>query len=251
MKRKLLSKYSSNILYYFQSRITATKSRGLIFVVLFAALIVYYLLFYYTQIKTTIVYINHNLSSESRVYQLHSFGTNEKLVPDFINQVIDKVQKPATCLVIIRTTDGGIGNRMFLFASAYGLARLHQCDLYVAPWILTDLRSIFIINLNNTPIHLITNDSVVNQTGLNQRFSACTLFDDLLKVPLNPNLTVYEMTGFYQAFGYFVKYKDEISYLFQFNQLAIGRNLPLVEQLLKGLILFDRDSSVEIGTQFF
>ncbi|CAF3986267.1 unnamed protein product, partial [Rotaria sordida] len=47
----------------------------------------------------------------------------------------DKAQGPSTCLIIIRSADGALGNRMFLFASAYGLARLHQCQLYVAPWI--------------------------------------------------------------------------------------------------------------------
>jgi hypothetical protein len=98
----------------------------------------------------------------------------------------------------------------------------------------------FILNLNNTPIHLVTNDSVVNRTGLIQRYSACTLYDDLLKIPLSQNLTTYEMTGFYQAFGYFVKYKEEISYLFQFHQVPIERNVPLVEQLVKGTTKFNR-----------
>ena len=42
------------------------------------------------------------------------------------------------------------------------------------------------------------------------------------------------MVGFYQAYGYFEKYREEISFLFQFNRDSMSKNVPLVEQLLKG-----------------
>ena len=115
-----------------------------------------------------------------------------------------------------------------------------------APWIITDLRSIFLLHLNDTPVHLITDDTVVNRTGIVKRYSSCTLFSDLLKIPLQENLTKYEMIGFYQSFGYFVKYRDELAYLFQFNQIAIERNIPLVEQLLRGRNLERRFLSITI-----
>jgi hypothetical protein len=218
--------------HYLQSRITITKFIAFIFCILTILSIIYYILLNENQRQSTVIYINKNSSSKTTVRLVN----NEKLISDYIPKIFDKAQEPPTCLIIIRTTDGGIGNRMFLFASAYGLARLHQCNLYVAPHILVDLRSIFTVNLNHTAVHLIINDSVANQTGIFGRYSACTLFDDLLKIPLNSYLNRYEMIGFYQAFGYFVKYKDEISYLFQFNQAAIKATVPLVEQLLKGLI---------------
>jgi len=218
--------------HYLQSRITISKFIAFIFCILTILSIIYYFLLNENQSKSTIIYINNNASSKTTIHLIN----NEKLISYYVPKIFDKAQEPSTCLIIIRTADGGIGNRMFLFASAYGLARLHQCDLYVAPYILVDLRSIFTVNLNHTAVHLITNDSIVNITRLFGRYSACTLFDDLLKIPLNSNLTRYEMIGFYQAFGYFVKYKDEISYLFQFNQAAIKATVPLVEQLLKGLI---------------
>ncbi|CAF2979010.1 unnamed protein product [Rotaria socialis] len=239
MQQYLFSKFclplrdNNDYCRYFQSRMTETKFRAFGFGILIALFIIYYLLFHETQVKPTIIFMNKNTSSERKTSHMYSFVINGKLVPSFISKIFDKAQLPATCLVVIRTTDGGIGNRMFLFASAYGLARLHQCDLYVGPWIVKDLRSIFTIHLNETPVHLVTNDSVANETGIYGRYSACTLFDDLLKVPLDPNLTRYEMIGFYQAFGYFLKYKEEISYLFQFNQFSIKNNVPLVEQLLK------------------
>jgi len=236
MKHNAFSRYNKDIFYYFKSRLTATTFTGFIFSALITLFIMFHFLFHQNSVKTAIVFINNNSSSIELKTHRYSFVTNEKLVPDYVEKIMDKAQKPATCLILLRTVDGGIGNRMFFFASAYGLARLHQCNLYVGPWILNDLRTTFVVNINSTPVHLITNDSIVNTTGLVQRFSACTLFDDLLKVPLNQNLTVYEMTGFYQAYGYFVKYKEEITYLFRFNRDVIQRNVPLVEQLLKGLI---------------
>lgn len=172
--------------------------------------------------------------SEKRTYHIYEYGLTDRLIPQFVSKIFDKAQTPATCLLLIRSADGALGNRMFLFASAYGLARLHQCDLYVAPWILRDLRTTFTLNLNETPVHLVTDDSLANATGFYQRYSACTLFDDLLKIPLHQNLTNYELVGFYQAYGYFIKYHDEISYLFQINQATTKNLVPLVEQLLKG-----------------
>lgn len=152
------------------------------------------------------------------------------------NQLKDKAQGPATCLIIIRSADGAIGNRMFLFASAYGVARLHQCQLYVAPWILNDLRSVFRIEINQTKVQLTTDDSlVVNRTDIYGRYSACTFYSDLFRIPLNESFRRYEMVGFYQAFGYFEKYRDEVKFLFQFNSVAIERNVPVVATLLKGL----------------
>ncbi|CAF4309031.1 unnamed protein product, partial [Rotaria sordida] len=66
------------------------------------------------------------------------------------------------------------------------------------------------------------------------RSSACTLYSDLFRIPFNSTFNRYEMIGFYQAYGYFEKYREEIAFLFQFNQGAIIRNIQLVEQLLKG-----------------
>ncbi len=173
-------------------------------------------------------------SFNAKVY----YSSLKQLIPiDKYNGKVmrDKAQGPPTCLIIIRSADGGIGNRMFLFASAYGLARLHQCQLYVAPWILIDLRSIFRIDINQTDVHLTTDDSlVVNRTDIYGRYSACTLYSDLFRIRFNSTFSRYEMIGFYQAYGYFIKYREEIAFLFQFNAGAIVRNVPLVEQLLKG-----------------
>lgn len=231
MQNYLLSKYNS-----IQSRFTITKFIAVFTCILTSLFLIYYVLFEDNRPILTIPITSRNASTKSIFSSFLPVINREIGEVEYQPNVISKAQKPS-CLLVIRTADGAIGNRMFLFASAYGLARLHQCELYVAPWILTDLRSIFLVNLNQTPVHLITRDSVVKEPGLYGRYSSCTLFDDLLRVPLKENLTRYEMVGFYQAYGYFVKYRHEISFLFQFNQGAIRPNVPLVEQLLKGLIL--------------
>ena len=173
-------------------------------------------------------------SSKGKVF----YFSDGKSVPNpqnITNMLRDKAQGPPTCLIIIRSADGALGNRMFLFASAYGVARLHQCQLYVAPWILNDLRSVFRIDINETKVQLTTDDSlVVNRTDIYGRYSACTLYSDLFRVPFNTTFQRYEMVGFYQAFGYFEKYREEINFLFQFNWVAIERNVPLVASLLQG-----------------
>ena len=176
------------------------------------------------------------LSVDSRVY----YSSLKGLVPDSSKKVFkDKVQGPLSCVIIIRSYDGALGNRMFLFASAYGLARLHQCSLYVAPYILTDLRSVFLVNLNQSRVHITSNDSeVINRTDVYGRYSACTLYSDLFRIPLQKNMTRYEMVGFYQAYGYFEKYRDEIKSLFQFNAGSIEGNVAVVQSLLRGQSIF-------------
>jgi len=173
-------------------------------------------------------------SLDKKVYFFSSKNTAANRYNDS-NVMHDKARGPATCLIIIRTADGQFGNRMFLFASAYGLARLHQCNLWVGHWIINDLRTAFLININQTKVQLTTDDSlVVNRTDIYGRYSACTLYSDLFQIPFNSTFSRYEMVGFYQAYGYFEKYKEEIAYLFQFNQGVISRNVELVEELFKG-----------------
>lgn len=219
--------------YYFRSRMFYSRPTVFLLIGFGIISIIYGFLYFQGHGSTFTISLSHVSITKSN--SLTSFSTvhHETLIPKY-EKVTDKRQPPATCLFIIRDTDGGFGNRMFLFASAYGLARLHQCDLYVAPFIIQELRAIFVLNITNTPVNLITNGSYVNRTDITQRYSACTLFDDLLKIPLAQNLTVHEFKGFYQAYGYFIKYKYEINYLYQFNADVIEKNIPLVEQLLKG-----------------
>jgi len=232
MKNILFSRYDyikqnrDDYLRYFKSRITRKKLMA--FAVGFSLFVI---------ISQSVLNQNGGVFSQSLDTKVYYFS-NRKLVLNSDNNsniLHDKAQGPPTCIIIIRTADGALGNRMFLFASAYGVARLHQCTLYVAPWILIDLRSVFRIDINQTKVQLTTNDSVVvNRTDIYGRYSACTLYDDLFRIPLNASFNRYEMVGFYQAYGYFEKYREEINFLFTFNTDTIRKNVFLVEELLKG-----------------
>ena len=151
-----------------------------------------------------------------------------------VSNVHDHAQFPLQCWIIVQDSQGRLGNRMFLFASAYGLARLHQCHFYVNPWIIQDLRTVFLLNLTATPIHFLTdNKTISNRTDIYSRYSVCTLYDDLLRVPLDQRYIRYELTGFYQAYGYFDRYREEIGQLFQFNRQIIANITPIVMQLVQ------------------
>ena len=52
------------------------------------------------------------------------------------------------CSVILRNSGGRLGNRMFMFASAYGLARTQNCRLHVADSILKELSREFSNEIN-------------------------------------------------------------------------------------------------------
>jgi len=225
-----------NFLSYFQNSndlkrfIQSNTDRKRVMAICFSLIII--LLFY-----QIVIYVQGNISAYNKAQRIYFAPNRNTHLNPYTDQtkLNDKAQSPPACLIIIRTADGQFGNRMFLFASAYGLARLHQCTLYVAPWILNDLRAIFRIDINQTKVHLTTNDSVVsNPKEIFGRYSACTLFSDLFRIPLNSTYSRYEMIGFYQAYGYFEKYREEINFLFQFKSEPVSRNVALVEQLLKG-----------------
>ena len=221
-----IKQHSDDYLRYLKSRIT--RKRLMVFSASFILFLIIYQIFFNRYNGA------FSQSPDSKVYYLSNVKSTFSSYNNS-NVMHDKAQGPATCLIIIRSADGALGNRMFLFASAYGVARLHQCKLYVAPWILIDLRSVFLININQTKVQLTTDDSlVINQTDIYGRYSACTFYPDLFRIPFNSTFKKYEMVGFYQAYGYFEKYRDEISYLFQFNSETISKNVVFVEHLLKG-----------------
>ncbi|CAF3610540.1 unnamed protein product, partial [Rotaria sp. Silwood2] len=168
---------------YFRSRVT--HRRLILFII---GLIIFLIIYQFCLNRSQ---LSNSWSSNSKIY----YSSFRNLVLNNNNnskKLHDKAQGPLTCLIIIRTADGALGNRMFLFASAYGLARLHQCQLYIGAWILTDLRSVFLIQINQTKVQLTTDDSlVINRTDIYGRYSACTLYSDLFKIPFNSTFQLY------------------------------------------------------------
>ncbi|CAF1011971.1 unnamed protein product [Didymodactylos carnosus] len=100
---------------------------------------------------------------------------------------------------------------MFLFASAYGLARMHSCRLYVDPRIINELRLYFQINLCQTNIEPNTLEKLI------QWHNACTFYSDLMKPNVLAVFNYLELKGFWQSYKYFDNYIDEIRGQFTFK----------------------------------
>jgi hypothetical protein len=115
--------------------------------------------------------------------------------------------QPASCTVILRESLGRLGNRMFMFASAYGLARTHGCNLYVDDQILKELSSVFQIRI---PLS-VTKGTITQFTNITKQYCACRFFNHLL---LPYAIKRLELIGFWQAYGYFIKYTEELRHQF-------------------------------------
>ncbi|CAF4003523.1 unnamed protein product, partial [Rotaria sp. Silwood1] len=119
-----LQYFNDDYIRFFQSR--ATHRKLILFII---GLIIFFIIYHFWLHRSQYTNV---WSSNSKIY----YSSIKSLVLNYNNNsknLHDKAQGPATCLIIIRSADGALGNRMFLFASAYGLSRLHQCQLYVAP----------------------------------------------------------------------------------------------------------------------
>lgn len=138
---------------------------------------------------------------------------------------VTRVSKLSKCAVILRHSEGRLGNRMFMFASAYGLARTHACLLYVDAWILQELNSSFLIGKTNT----ISKYQVDNLKNIQQKYTICQFLPELML----PNAIEYlELRGFWQSYGFFSKYLNEIKSLFTFHDHVALSILPFIRSSL-------------------
>jgi galactoside 2-L-fucosyltransferase 1/2 len=99
---------------------------------------------------------------------------------------------------------------MFIFASAYGLARTHACQLYIDQHVLIKMIESFQIKIP----YLLTKSEIDNLKGIVRRSSICAFFPDLLKPDA---IQYFELIGYWQTYGYFIKFKDEILEQFSFQ----------------------------------
>jgi galactoside 2-L-fucosyltransferase 1/2 len=121
---------------------------------------------------------------------------------------INPYEQNIDCVVYVREHPGRLCNQMFIVASAYGLARLHSCQLYVSPEIISELKDIFIFNL--PPSFLLS--SIANLTSMNRTsgFVQCRFLTNLTRPNAIPPGTMFEVKGFWQSYLNFAKYDNEI-----------------------------------------
>lgn len=132
------------------------------------------------------------------------------------------------CVIVLNTNVDWLGNLMFNFASAFGIAKLHDCSLYLNERIVQNLTIIFDINLQNRIDQ--TNLNEMRQRGkLTVKYSECNFFPDLLR----PNAVSYtELQGHWQAFDHFLKNLDAIRYQFTFADNIVKSILPFLERYI-------------------
>lgn len=141
-----------------------------------------------------------------------AYGTLEKMKLLLKFQTLElSAISTSNCVVLLRESKGDLGERMFMFASAYGLARIHSCKMYVAQHILNELEATFDIWIP----HLITKAEMKNLTGIISLKTVCQFYPELMR----PNAIInFELIGFWFNYKYFIRFKSEILKQFDFRQ---------------------------------
>ncbi|CAF0949416.1 unnamed protein product [Adineta steineri] len=128
-------------------------------------------------------------------------------------QNISPEQKIA-CIVYVHGTIGRLGNRMFLVASAYGLARLHSCHLYIELKMINELKSVFILDLSpllisSSTFNSFTSNSSKSMNRISQNVP-CDYIPTLTRPNAIPSGTIFELIGYWQSYLHFAKYDEEL-----------------------------------------
>jgi hypothetical protein len=144
----------------------------------------------------------------------------------YLSYIVGTPSQPINCIVYMQFRKGRLGNRMFMVASAYGLARLHSCHLYLTPSVLEDMNNTFVLDLQ--PILLssaaftsVTSD-VSNSMKRTSRYVVCHYISALTHPNAIPKRHVFELRGFWQSYLHFAKYGNKLR-----EQIFVGTRAVL------------------------
>ncbi|CAF1371880.1 unnamed protein product [Adineta steineri] len=128
------------------------------------------------------------------------------------------------CRIILRERSGRLGNRLFMFASAYGLSLKHSCHLYIDSDIIEELQTSFEMNLTN----LLSKSQLNNFTSITKIENHCSYIPDVLH-SLNNSYSI-ELSGFWQVHKYFLDYMEQIKQQLRFKQSILDRVKNFLEK---------------------
>lgn len=138
---------------------------------------------------------------------------------------------PKNCIVQVINSGGRLGNRIFMVASAYGLARLHLCHLYLAPEIVAELQSVFVLNLAPFLISIAKYNLTVNNPSKPMvkivRTVGCYASAELMRPNAIASGHIFELQGYWQSYLHFDKYREELR-----SRIFIGKQ-PILENVSK------------------
>lgn len=154
---------------------------------------------------------------------LHVFDLG-KPIPYYPVQLIENralnrsigTSRPCQCMIVLRERNGRLGNRLFMFATALGLALTHSCCLDVSTEIIHELNRSFEIDLKRMPLGFRQNYSIKEHKIYNH----CSY----LAIPFQKNSTQgIEITGFWQVHKYFLNHSSEIRWQLRFKSSILNQ----------------------------
>jgi len=135
-----------------------------------------------------------------------------KVLSKKVNMSVESVK----CIVTVRFSDGRLGNRLFMVASAYGLARLHSCHLYFSSQALNDVKNLFLLDfsfagfLSVTLFDFFLRQNHTKSMRLTQQYIGCQYMKELSRPNAIKANEIYELLGFWQSYLHFINYRTEI-----------------------------------------
>ena len=164
-----------------------------------------------------IVFILLIIAVISILYYMNiKFAWHNIALGTFAGQVFMKTpyEQNIRCVIYVQERLGRLGNRMFLIASAYGLARLHSCHIYITPQIIGEMKRVFLFNLSS----LLISPSLFRSLKYNifrpmnstSKSVGCQYIPELTRPNGIPSRVIFEVRGFWQSYLHFVNYDDEL-----------------------------------------
>ena len=121
-----------------------------------------------------------------------------------------------SCMIILRDRQGRLGNRLFMFASALGLALTHSCYLNVSAEIVNELNQLFELDLNDARQYAAPNHSEPHR----QIYNHCS---HLTSVFPSRRSQVVELKGYWQVHKYFARHDVELRRQLRFRWTILDR----------------------------
>ncbi|CAF0734065.1 unnamed protein product [Adineta ricciae] len=133
------------------------------------------------------------------------------------------------CSVILRASGGRLGNRMFMYASAYSLARTHNCRLYVNDSIIQELSENFQMKKIDERMWL-SEEGYKSLNDVQRKLSFCEFIPDLMRRDAFKHI---EIVGYWQSYLYFDAYREEIREIFSANPTVLANVIKYIGTLTK------------------
>ncbi|CAF3262754.1 unnamed protein product [Rotaria sp. Silwood2] len=166
------------------------------------------------------------------IIQNQSLLTIETQLVHVEKKIVVPIKLPSIrCVVYTRFRGGRLGNRMFTMATAYALARLHSCHLFIPPVILGEIRSVFVFNLPPFLLSMrmfkLISKNISDPMKKITRDIICQYIPELIRPNAIVEGSIFEVKGFWQSYLHFDRYRDEFR-----NRLFVARQ-PLLEKVSK------------------